>query len=124
VERAAHLIDACIQHVRCDAACGGNRGCDERRLGEWRQIDEDDAIGEPIGHILGDGECQARLADATGACQGEQRHGLVEEECSRGDDLFLTANEPRAGDGSRSDQRGGRRRHRQLRRTTTTGCVA
>ena len=51
----------------------------QRWVGQWREVDEGDTIGEGVGDVLGDGQGQPRLAHPAGAGQGEQRDGLVQE---------------------------------------------
>ena len=50
------------------------------RVGQGRQIDPDHAVGEVRGHVLGDGQGEARLAHATGTGQRQQRNGILEQE--------------------------------------------
>ena len=50
-------------------------------------------------HILGNGQRDAGLADATGTGQGQQRNGLVEQQRRARGALDVPADEPRAWDG-------------------------
>ncbi len=44
---------------------GGNGGRQQRRIAECGKIDEDDAVGKLLSHIVGHGEGQASLPDTT-----------------------------------------------------------
>ena len=76
----------------------GDRGGNERGIGEWGQVDEDHAIGEGDSDIIGNGEGEAGLTDAAGTGQRQERNGLPEEVLP-GRARSLPADEPGAGDG-------------------------
>jgi hypothetical protein len=76
-----------------------DRGRDEGRINQWRQRDEDHAIGKLQRDLLRVGECEARLAGASRSGQGEEPdHGLSQESSHRHDFLFPT---DQGGEGNR-----------------------
>ena len=80
----------------------------QRRVGQRREVDEGDAVGEGVGDVLGDGQGQPRLAHPAGPGQGQQGDGLVQQQGTRGGALGLPADEPGARDGRRSEAGGSR----------------
>jgi hypothetical protein len=77
----------------------GHEGC----IRQGRQVGPDDAIGEVLGALVGDGQGQPGLVGAAGPDQGEHRGRLVEQRGPRGRSLRIPADEPspRRGQGRR-----------------------
>ena len=73
----------------------GDRRHHQGGIGERRQIDEPDAIGEALGHLLRGGNRQAGLADATGTDQRQQAHVVLGEEAADEGQLVLPVDQPR-----------------------------
>ena len=73
----------------------GDRRHHQGGIGERRQIDEPDAIGEALRHLLRGGNRQARLADATGPDQRQQAHVVLGEEAADEGQLVLLVDQPR-----------------------------
>jgi hypothetical protein len=74
-------------------------GWHQCRISERCQVDPNDAIGEMAGHIVSDSLGEARFPDAARTGQHQDWNGLIQEDCSRGRTLGLSADEPGAGDG-------------------------
>ena len=66
---------------------------DELGIGQWREINPDEAIGKGGGDRLSDREGQPSLAHPTRTGQGEQGNGLVQEQRPRDGDLRFPADE-------------------------------
>ena len=73
----------------------GDRRDHQGGIGERRQIDEPDAIGEALRHLLRGGQRQTRLADAAGADQRHQAHVVLGEEAAEEGQLILPPDQPR-----------------------------
>jgi hypothetical protein len=67
----------------------GDRGQHQGGIGQRRQIDEPDAIGEALRHLLRGGNGQAGLADAPGTDQRQQAHVVLGEEAAHEGQLIL-----------------------------------
>ena len=63
-----------------DSKCPRDGRKHEICIAEWGQVNEQPAVIEIGNHRVGNGQCQARLADATGSGQRQQWDGLFEEE--------------------------------------------
>ena len=83
----------------------GNRGQHQGWIAQRGQIDEDDAVGERARHLVRDRQRQARLADAAGTGQGQQRHGFVDQQRAGGGHLTLPPDETGARQGQRCARR-------------------
>ncbi len=73
------MPESICQHLREGTPCrlthperAGNRREHQNRISNWRQIDENGAIGKIVAQSCGDPEGKARLADASGTRQGDQ----------------------------------------------------
>ena len=73
----------------------GDRRHDQGGIGQRRQIDEPDPIGEALCYLLRGGNRQARLADAAGADQRQQAHVVLGEEAAEEGQLILPPDQPR-----------------------------
>ncbi len=76
-----------------DAERLGEGGGDEFGVGDRREGDEADAVGEAAGDRLGDLQGEAGLADAAGAGQGQEADPGLAEEAGDGRDLALAPDE-------------------------------
>ena len=73
----------------------GDRRDHQGRIGERRQIDEPDAIGEALRHLRRGGQRQTSLADAAGADQRHQAHVVLGEEAAEEGQLIFPPDQPR-----------------------------
>jgi hypothetical protein len=82
-------LDEGVKCVGRGTENGSNGGRQQGRITEHGKIDEDRAIGKLLGDVVGYGERQASLSNATRSGECEQRGGLVEQGCSRGGNLTI-----------------------------------
>ena len=81
---------------RGDSQSSGDGGWKQGGVRQRRQVDEDDAIGERAGNVMGHGHGKPGLANPTRADQGEQGDGLFDEQFARRGNLRLSSYEGRA----------------------------
>jgi hypothetical protein len=83
----------------------GDRRLDESRVGNRRERDGDDPVGEGVGARVRDGESQARLADSTRTGDREQTNVGTAQDLLDDRGLGVAADEPRR---TRRERRAGR----------------
>jgi hypothetical protein len=69
----------------------------EARITQGSEVNKDRTIIELPGDVAEDGECQARLADATRASEGQERRRRIEQQRLSGRELHLPTDELGAG---------------------------
>jgi hypothetical protein len=74
---------------------------DQRRINQRGQVDKDGAVGKGDEEFLRDDQGQSGLADPTGPGQGQQGHGVVEQERPSCESIFVATDEPGARDRQR-----------------------
>ena len=76
-----------------DADCLGDRGAQQQRIGDWRQINEMRSVGEHLRGALDDFNAQARFAGTRRSDQGQQPHVLARQQVEREPEFGLAADE-------------------------------
>jgi hypothetical protein len=94
------------------AQCLRDGGQDEAGVGDGGERDEPDAARERVELVEGDGDAQARLADAAGTGEGEQADVGAQQQVARGRLLVRPSDQRR----ERRGQVVGRARRRAERR--------
>src|SRR5215207_3105541 len=72
----------------------GDRGQDERRIGQRRQVDKPGPAGEALAHLLRRGNGQPGFADSTRSGQRQQAGLRAAEEVAKPRDLLLAVDQP------------------------------
>jgi hypothetical protein len=90
-EASDDFVDRRSRLTVLDADRGRKARGQQRRVVERREIDENDATGEPRDDGLRHGQRETGFPDSAGSGQREQRHVLVEQRyASRGDFVLAT----------------------------------
>ncbi len=69
----------------------GDGGEDEGGITDWRQVDEDRAVGEGGGNVVGDGQGKAGLPHPAGTGEGQQRNGSCTGPVTKGPGLCFSS---------------------------------
>jgi hypothetical protein len=70
-----------------------DRGQHELRVHDRSEGNEDDAVRKRRGHVFGDAQSQARLADATRSSERQQANAIIQEQGADGRDLAIPADQ-------------------------------
>jgi hypothetical protein len=103
----------------------GDRRRHQRRVADGGEVDEDGAVGEGRGDVVGDRQGEAGFADPAGAGQGQQGDGLLQQEGAGSSQLAFPAHQGGAHEGQAGQRLGRERRDGHgggLRRDGGSAC--